>query len=73
VNGHPEMVKFFETSPDFRILMTQDPLLFACFHSGRSPLECIIAMSDRSEKMNSEMLKLYERFPGHIYAKPKTL
>jgi hypothetical protein len=53
-----DMVSFLE-SADFRILLTQDPVLKACFDRGMSPLQTIIILADRAEAMRKKCEDLY--------------
>ena len=62
-----EMVAFYKDSADFRILITQDPVLKACFDTGQSPLQTIIFLADRAEAMRKKCEDLYKNGLPPIY------
>ena len=53
-----EMIAF-TASADFRILLTQDPALRACYNYGKSPLETIIILADRAQLMCKKMEEIH--------------
>ena len=62
-----DMVDYYNNSADFRILTNSDPLLRACFDGGQSPMQTIIHLADRMQKMRRDIETLYECVPAPIF------